>query len=47
MDFAIKLNPGGVNAAEGDLQKYYNKGGKIISYHGQADQTITPKLPAE
>ncbi|KAK2925987.1 Tannase/feruloyl esterase [Fusarium oxysporum f. sp. vasinfectum] len=47
MDFAVKLNPGGVNAAEGDLQKFYAKGGKIISYHGQADQTITPKLPAE
>ncbi|KLP09733.1 related to feruloyl esterase B precursor [Fusarium fujikuroi] len=47
MDFAIKLNPGGVNAAEGELQKFYAKGGKIISYHGQADQTITPKLPAE
>ncbi|KAH7147565.1 Tannase/feruloyl esterase [Fusarium sp. MPI-SDFR-AT-0072] len=47
MDFAVKLNPGGVNAAEGDLQKFHAKGGKIISYHGQADQTITPKLPAE
>ncbi|KAF5693604.1 feruloyl esterase B precursor [Fusarium denticulatum] len=47
MDFAIKLNPGGVNAAEGELQTFYAKGGKIISYHGQADQTITPKLPAE
>ncbi|KAG5799184.1 hypothetical protein H9Q69_001816 [Fusarium xylarioides] len=47
MDFAIKLNPGGVNAAEGELQEFYAKGGKIISYHGQADQTITPKLSAE
>ncbi|KAF4951572.1 hypothetical protein FGADI_7347 [Fusarium gaditjirri] len=47
MDFAVKLNPGAVNAAEGDLKKFYAKGGKIISYHGQADQTITPKLPAE
>ncbi|KAM0351020.1 hypothetical protein ACHAPU_002798 [Fusarium lateritium] len=47
MDFAIKLNPGGVNAAEADLKDFYAKGGKIISYHGQADQTITPKLLAE
>lgn len=47
MDFAIKLNPGGVNAAEADLEKFYAKGGKIISYHGQADQTITPKLLAK
>ncbi|KAM0547218.1 hypothetical protein ACHAPJ_010480 [Fusarium lateritium] len=47
MDLAIKLNPGGVNAAEADLAKFYSKGGKIISYHGQADQTITPKLIAE
>ncbi|KAM0490226.1 hypothetical protein ACHAP8_011763 [Fusarium lateritium] len=47
MDFAIKLNPGGVNAAEAKLDKFYDKGGKIISYHGQADQTITPKLLAE
>ncbi|KAF4446972.1 hypothetical protein F53441_9443 [Fusarium austroafricanum] len=47
MDFAVKVNPGGVNAAEGDLRKFYAKGGKIISYHGQADQTVTPKLPAE
>ncbi|KAF5558884.1 feruloyl esterase B-2 [Fusarium phyllophilum] len=45
MDFAVKLNTGGVNAAEGELQKFYAKGGNIISYHGQADQTITPKLP--
>ncbi|KIL87117.1 hypothetical protein FAVG1_09671 [Fusarium avenaceum] len=47
MDFAVKLNPGGVNAAEADLEKFYAKGGKIISYHGQADETITPKLLAE
>ncbi|KAF5635901.1 feruloyl esterase B-2 [Fusarium sp. NRRL 52700] len=47
MDFAIKLNPRGVNAAEGDLEKFYTKGGKIISYHDQADQTVTPKLSAE
>ncbi|RGP77808.1 feruloyl esterase b-2 [Fusarium longipes] len=47
MDFAVKLNPGGVNAADGKLDAFYAKGGKIISYHGQADQTITPKLLAE
>ncbi|RFN53439.1 putative feruloyl esterase b-2 [Fusarium flagelliforme] len=47
MDFAINLNPGGVNANEGKLDKFYAKGGKILSYHGQADQTITPKLIAE
>jgi len=47
MDFAINLNPGGVNADEGKLDKFYAKGGKILSYHGQADQTITPKLIAE
>ncbi|OTA99242.1 hypothetical protein M426DRAFT_325327, partial [Hypoxylon sp. CI-4A] len=44
MEFAIKVNPGQVNAAETDLSGFYNRGGKIISYHGRNDETVTSAL---
>lgn len=47
MEFATKVNPGGVNAAEADLGEFHAKGGKILSYHGRSDQTVTSKLTME
>ncbi|KAH7038404.1 Tannase/feruloyl esterase [Microdochium trichocladiopsis] len=47
MDFAIHLNPGGVGFRETDFSATHARGVKIMSYHGQADQTITPALSAE
>ncbi|KAJ3531397.1 hypothetical protein NM208_g8891 [Fusarium decemcellulare] len=47
MDFAIQVNPGGVNAAEADLGEFYKRGGKIISFHGRNDQTVTSRLSME
>ncbi|KAI1381288.1 tannase and feruloyl esterase [Hypoxylon crocopeplum] len=44
MDFALKVNPGQVNAGETDLSKLYHGGGKIISYHGRNDETVTSAL---
>lgn len=44
MDFAVRVNPGQVNAAETDLTSFYRKGGKIISYHGRNDETVTSAL---
>ncbi|KAI1269708.1 tannase and feruloyl esterase [Xylariaceae sp. FL1019] len=41
MDFAVNLNPGGVNAGETDLSEFYARGGRIISYHGRNDETVT------
>ncbi|KAI6083372.1 tannase and feruloyl esterase [Hypoxylon rubiginosum] len=41
MDFAIQANPGQVNAGETNLASFYQKGGKIISYHGRNDETVT------
>lgn len=47
MEFATGVNPGRVNGAEADLGRFYAKGGKIISYHGRSDQTVTSKLSME
>ncbi|BCS24208.1 uncharacterized protein APUU_40652S [Aspergillus puulaauensis] len=47
MDNALKISPGGVNAASPDLTRFYQKGGKIISYHGCSDETVTPRLSME
>ncbi|KAI8630676.1 tannase and feruloyl esterase [Xylariaceae sp. FL1651] len=44
MDFALRINPGGVNAGETDLSKFYKKGGRILSYHGRSDETVTSAL---
>ncbi|KAI2611649.1 tannase and feruloyl esterase [Hypoxylon fragiforme] len=41
MDFAVGINPGLVNSAEKDLSSFYQRGGKIISYHGRTDETVT------
>ncbi|KAI0843645.1 tannase and feruloyl esterase [Hypoxylon sp. FL0890] len=44
MDFAMKVNPGQVNAGETDLSSFHRRGGKIISYHGRNDETVTSAL---
>ncbi|KAI1759623.1 Tannase/feruloyl esterase [Hypoxylon sp. FL1150] len=44
MDTAIRINPGQVNAGETDLSSFYQGGGKIISYHGRNDETVTSAL---
>jgi hypothetical protein len=44
MDDAIKINPGGVNSGETDLSAFHRRGGKIISYHGRNDETVTSML---
>lgn len=47
MENALEINPGGVNAASPDLSQFYKKGGKILSYHGRSDETVTPRLSME
>jgi feruloyl esterase len=47
MDFAVKLNPGGINTAGGlshDVSAYHARGGKLLAYHGRADPTVTSAL---
>ncbi|KAI0112740.1 tannase and feruloyl esterase [Hypoxylon sp. NC0597] len=44
MDFAIRVNPGQVNGGEMDLSGFNNRGGRIISYHGRNDETVTSAL---
>ncbi|CAI6339933.1 unnamed protein product [Periconia digitata] len=44
MDFAVNLNPGGINIAGGlshNVSAYHFQGGKLLAYHGRADQTVT------
>ncbi|KAI1214499.1 tannase and feruloyl esterase [Annulohypoxylon truncatum] len=44
MDFALRINPGQVNADDTDLSRFYRRGGKIMSYHGRNDETVTSAL---
>lgn len=39
--YAYHENPSGVDAFDGDLSAFKGRGGKILHYHGQADQIIT------
>jgi feruloyl esterase len=41
IDYAYTLNPGNVESWVGDLSPFHNAGGKLLHYHGQADQIIT------
>ncbi|KAH0429935.1 tannase and feruloyl esterase [Colletotrichum camelliae] len=47
MDFAVALNPGGIATDVRNLTAFRARGGKILQYHGRADQTVTPALSAE
>ncbi|KAJ3940773.1 hypothetical protein N0V92_013901, partial [Colletotrichum tropicale] len=47
MDFAVALNPGGINSDFRNLTAFRARGGKILQYHGRADQTVTPALSFE
>ncbi|KAJ1334927.1 feruloyl esterase [Microdochium nivale] len=47
MDFAVKLNPGGVGFRETDYTKAHARGVKILAYHGHIDQTITSELATQ
>lgn len=40
VQYADSLNPGDANANETDISPFYDKGGKLISYHGYADGLI-------
>jgi feruloyl esterase len=43
MDFAVNLNPGGINIAGGsshNVSAYHARGGKLLAYHGRADPTV-------
>jgi hypothetical protein len=43
MDFAVDLNPGGINIAGGyshNVSAYHARGGKMLAYHGRSDQTV-------
>ncbi|KAK2728655.1 feruloyl esterase b precursor [Colletotrichum kahawae] len=47
MDFAVALNPGGIATDVRNLTAFRARSGKILQYHGRADQTVTPALSAE
>ncbi|OAL05597.1 tannase and feruloyl esterase [Phaeosphaeriaceae sp. SRC1lsM3a] len=47
MDFAVNLNPGGINIAGGsshNISSYHKRGGKLLAYHGRADNTVMSGL---
>ncbi|KAL0576495.1 hypothetical protein V5O48_005470 [Marasmius crinis-equi] len=46
-EFAIKLNPFDIATFKGDLNKFKARGGKLLTYHGQADGLITPRISEE
>ncbi|KAF7340905.1 Carboxylic ester hydrolase [Mycena sanguinolenta] len=39
--FALKSNPGDIQAFSGDLSQFRDRGAKILHYHGQQDQLIS------
>ncbi|KAJ6520550.1 Tannase/feruloyl esterase [Mycena sanguinolenta] len=39
--FALKSNPGDIEAFSGDLSQFRDRGAKILHYHGQQDQLIS------
>ncbi|KAK6382251.1 Feruloyl esterase [Exophiala oligosperma] len=39
--YAISLNAGDTNTFDGDLSAFRGKGGKLLTYHGQADPIIS------
>ncbi|KAJ8080048.1 hypothetical protein PM082_016875 [Marasmius tenuissimus] len=43
-EYAIRLNPFDVATFEGDLDAFRQRGGKVLTYHGQADGLISPKI---
>jgi feruloyl esterase len=45
MDLATSLNPGGIQTSETDLSEFYKKGGKLLTYHGGADQASNSLVP--
>jgi feruloyl esterase len=47
MDYAVDLNPGGINIAGGyshDVSAYHARGGKLLAYHGRSDNTVTSEI---
>ncbi|CAI6097697.1 unnamed protein product [Clonostachys chloroleuca] len=47
LDYALSINPGGVNSNSRDLSRFYKRGGKVLAYHGLVDTTVTPLLSTE
>ena len=43
-EYAIKLNPSNIATFEGDLTRFGERGGKLLTYHGQADGLISPRM---
>lgn len=38
LDLAMKINPGRINTWDPDLSEFYKHGGKMLTFHGGADQ---------
>ncbi|CAG9939827.1 unnamed protein product [Clonostachys rosea f. rosea IK726] len=47
LDYALSINPGGVNSNSRDLSRFHQRGGKVLAYHGLVDTTVTPLLSME
>ncbi|KAL0565859.1 hypothetical protein V5O48_016161 [Marasmius crinis-equi] len=43
-EFAIRLNPFDIATFKGDLTEFKARGGKLLTYHGQADGLISPRM---
>ncbi|KAG6835609.1 hypothetical protein H0H93_016535 [Arthromyces matolae] len=40
IEFANRINPGGISTFDGDFSRFRDRGGKFLTYHGRRDELI-------
>ncbi|KAG7088982.1 hypothetical protein E1B28_012928 [Marasmius oreades] len=43
-EFALRMDPFNISTFKGDLRNFQRRGGKLLTYHGQEDGLISPRM---